>query len=73
MPSKVAGIGNDAVEDATGHGWDHWLAALDDRRAGEIGPWETVAGLSDRGVDSGWWRRTIANGYEVERGTRERG
>ena len=73
MPSKVAGIGNEAVEDATGRGWDGWLTELDSRGAEEMDHVEIVAELETLGVESGWWRQTIANGYEVERGMRERG
>lgn len=73
MPSKVAGIGSDAVEDATGHDWDHWLAELDGRDGEESTHRELVAALADLGVESGWWRQAIANGYEVERGLRETG
>ena len=73
MPSKVAGISDGAVGDATGHGWDHWLSALDARDGEECSHKELVAALSDLGVESAWWRQTIANGYEVERGMREVG
>ena len=73
MPSKVAGIGTRAVEDATGLGWDGWLAELDDRGAEELDHGEIVAELEALDVESGWWRQAIANGYEVERGLREEG
>lgn len=73
MPPKVGGIGDEAVEDATGHRWNHWLGELDDRGAAEMAHGEIVAALEDLGVDSGWWRQAIANGYEVERGLREEG
>lgn len=73
MPEKLVGISNDAVEDATGHGWDHWLSALDARDGEECTHKELVAALDDLGVESAWWRQTIANGYEVERGMREVG
>lgn len=73
MPERVAGVSKAAVEDATGYGWDDWLAELDDRDAREMTHEGIVAQLEDLGVDSSWYRQTIANGYELERGLWEKG
>lgn len=73
MTETAAGIGDEAVGSATGHDWEHWLDVLDDRSALELTHKEIVAELGDAGVESAWWRQTIANAYEVERGMREVG
>ena len=73
MPDEVVGISSEAVEDATGHGWDHWLAELDERDGVDPTHEQLVAGLEELGVESAWWRQMLANGYEVERGMREVG
>lgn len=73
MTEMPAGISDEAVASATGHDWEHWLDVLDDRDAVELGHKEIVAELDDAGVESAWWRQTIANAYEVERGMRETG
>lgn len=70
MPADVS---DEAVESATGHGWDHWFDLLDDRDAETLDHPGIVAELEAAGVESGWWRQTVANAYEVERGRREVG
>lgn len=57
---------------ATGHGWEHWLSALDawgarDRKHGEIAAYLH----EDLGVP-GWWTQAITNGFERTRGIRRK-
>jgi hypothetical protein len=64
---------DEAVQRGTGHGWDHWLAVLDEwgaveREHGEITTWP----MDEQGL-SGWWTQTITVTYERERGLREPG
>ncbi len=73
MTEKIADVSSEAVADATGRGWDAWLAELDDRGGREMDHKELVSSLADAGVESGWWQQKIAVGYEKERGMREKG
>ena len=68
----LGGISSPAVRAATGRGWAEWLEALD--AAGAEG-WQHKAIVAhlERAhpeVDSGWWRQSIAVGYEQARGKR---
>lgn len=65
-PSESALVG------ATGHGWQHWLAALDDAGAARMSHGDIVEHLerAHPEVVSGWWRQSIAVGYERARGRR---
>lgn len=67
-------ISDQALREATGRDWEGWLAALDGRGAGDRDHRAIVALIA--GIHpgaSGWWRQTIAVGYEQERGLREVG
>lgn len=70
---KIAGISDEAVIDATGQPWDHWLALLDDHNGTELDHKERVAVVAEAGVESGWWQQQLAVGYEHDRGLREVG
>lgn len=73
MGRKIAGVSDDAVVDATGEPWDHWLDLLDDRAGTDADHRDRVAALAEAGVESGWWQQQLAVGYERERGLREVG
>lgn len=73
MVETVAGIGTEAVERATGHGWDFWFDTLDAQAATEFEHPEIVATLAAAGIENGWWQQQIAVGYEQARGLREVG
>lgn len=70
MGEKIAGIGDDAVENATGERWSHWLGYLDGVDGTSLTHQERVAELAAAGVESGWWQQQLAVGYERERGLR---
>lgn len=73
MARKIAGVGDDAVLEATGKPWGDWIALLDDGDGTDLTHRERVQTLSEAGVDSDWWQQKIAVGYEQERGLREVG
>ena len=65
-------ISSHSVREATGRGWDAWLEALDAAGAADWDHREIVAYLerAHPEVTSGWWRQSIAVGYERARGKR---
>jgi uncharacterized protein YndB with AHSA1/START domain len=65
-------ISSDSVREATGRGWDEWLAALDEAGASAWEHKTIVAYLAREFPDSttGWWRQSITVGYEQARGKR---
>lgn len=73
MVGEVGGIGTEAVERATGHGWEFWLDHLDEHAATELSHPEIVSILAAAGIESAWWQQQIAVGYEQARGLREVG
>ena len=73
MPDTIAGVSAEAVENATGHSWEYWLALLDDHDGTDLDHKERVAVIAEAGVDSGWWQQQLAVGYEQARDLREVG
>ena len=65
-------VSSSAVHAATGRDWPAWLEALDTAGAVDWDHKQIVAHLEGAHpeVDSGWWRQTIAVGYEQARGKR---
>jgi uncharacterized protein YndB with AHSA1/START domain len=70
--STFGRISSAALDEATGRGWDDWLAVLDDAGALDMDHKALVSHLEQAHpqVRSGWWRQTIAVGYEQARGRR---
>jgi hypothetical protein len=68
---KIAGIGSEAVEKATGKGWQDWFAILDQAGATKLTHRETAAMLREKHDLSMWWSQMISVGYEQERGMRK--
>jgi len=68
----LARVSSGAMTEATGRGWEEWLAALDAAGAAEWTHKEIVAHLAHAHpeVASGWWRQTITVGYQQARGGR---
>jgi Domain of unknown function (DUF4287)/Activator of Hsp90 ATPase homolog 1-like protein len=65
-------IGNDAVREKTGKGWEEWFAVLDEEGAAELPHADIARALADGHGVSGWWAQTITVEYERARGLRER-
>ena len=71
MSRETIGPSDDAVRDATGRGWDEWEALLDEAGGERMSHRELVAWLAqDDRVESGWWRQSVAVGYEKLKGKR---
>jgi uncharacterized protein YndB with AHSA1/START domain len=67
-------ISDDAVETATGMGWDGWIALLDEAGADKMTHQEIAALLTDKGhMESFWWAQTVTVGYEYAKGRRVKG
>ena len=68
---RLAGVGSDAVQRATGKGWDEWLKVLD-RAGAKSMPHKEIALLLSRkcGVPD-WWCQMLTVGYEQARGLRD--
>ncbi len=67
-----SGPGDEAVRNATGRGWDEWFAQLDAAGAREMDHRQIVARVGEIEPDaSGWWRQSVAVGYEKARGIRQ--
>lgn len=66
----VPGISEEAVRNATGHGWDHWIALLD-QFPKDLDHTGRAKRLSEErpGLD-GWWVQGIVVEYEKARGLR---
>lgn len=65
------GPSDDAVRDATGRGWAEWEAFLDDGGAERLPHRDLVAWLGEEGgIESGWWRQSVAVAYEKLKGKR---
>ena len=67
---RIAGIGSDAVRNATGKGWSEWLAILDREKAGSMTHQEIDRLLYEKHGVPGWWSQMITVGYEQARGMR---
>ena len=63
-------ISSDSLREATGRGWDEWLATLDAAGAADWDHKEIVAYLKREHGDTttGWWRQSLTVGYEQARG-----
>ena len=74
---KINNISSEAVEKATGHGWDYWVKLLDkenckDKTHTEIAELIMKKGwLAGRSLKSeGWWAQMVTVGYEYAKGKR---
>ena len=67
---RIAGVGSDAVRNATGKGWSEWLALLDREKAGAMTHQEIGKLLYEKHGVPGWWAQMITVGYEQARGMR---
>lgn len=65
-------MSSEAVEKATGKGWDEWLEILDEAKASETDHKTIAAWLQENHIESGWWAQTVTVGYEQARGMRKK-
>jgi uncharacterized protein YndB with AHSA1/START domain len=73
-PAPSPGASDAAVEKATGRTWRDWVAKIDGWGGEALSHQEIVALLQSRGgVESGWWRQMVTNGYEKLKGRRATG
>jgi uncharacterized protein YndB with AHSA1/START domain len=70
---KLANVTSEAVEKATGKGWDAWLAVLDKAKATTMSHKEIAILLHEKHGVPEWWAQTLTVGYEQARGMREKG
>jgi hypothetical protein len=67
---RLAGVGSDAVERATGRAWDEWLKLLD-RAGAKAMPHKDIALMLSRKFEvPDWWSQMVTVGYEQARGLR---
>ncbi len=69
-PAFEPTVAEERVVEATGHGWDHWFATLDDWGARERGHTEIARWLRDEHGVPGWYSQSISVTYERARGMR---
>ena len=69
-PAFEPTVAEERVIEATGHGWDHWFAALDEWGARERSHTETARWLRDEAGVPGWYSQAITVSYERARGLR---
>jgi uncharacterized protein DUF4287 len=69
--THYAGIGTEAVERATGRGWDAWIEALEREGAKTMTHKEIAGMLRDEFRLSTWWAQMVTVGYEQASGARE--
>lgn len=68
---RIAGIGSEAVRQATGKGWQEWLAILDEAGARAMDHPTIARFLNEAHKVPGWWAQMVTVGYEQARGMRE--
>jgi len=71
-PPKWGGIRDEAVEKATGCGWERWLKTLDRYGCAKLKHKEIAALIAERWPKvGGWWAQMVTVGYEQARGLRK--
>lgn len=70
--SKAGGIGSEAVEKATGKGWDGWFRIIDRAGGAAMAHKDIAATLRDKHGLSGWWSQMVTVGYEQARKGRKK-
>ena len=64
-------IGDEAVREKTGRGWEEWFALLDEAGAAERSRTEVARSLADEHGLTGWWAQSVTVEYEHARGLRD--
>ncbi len=73
MAAKYMGVGDEAVQAATGRGWEQWFELLDDAGALQWSHKQMVAFLVQQGLDKPWWQQMVSSTYERVRGLKQVG
>jgi hypothetical protein len=68
---RLAGVGSEAVQRATGKSWDEWLRVLDRAGAKRLAHKEIALHLSRKCGVPNWWAQMVTVGYEQARGLRD--
>ena len=68
--ARLAGIGTEAVERATGRSWQAWIDALDREGAKAMTHKEIALMLRDEYRLAPWWAQMVTVGYEQASGAR---
>ncbi|GAA1986870.1 hypothetical protein GCM10009718_25400 [Isoptericola halotolerans] len=63
-------LSDQRVREATGLGWDEWVADIDAGPGRSASHPEIVAWVTERATFSGWWVQTVVVGYERITGIR---
>src|SRR5512140_2134903 len=69
--ARYAGIGDEAVERATGRAWAAWIETLDREDAKAMTHKEIVSMLREEFRLPAWWAQMVTVGYEQASGARE--
>jgi uncharacterized protein YndB with AHSA1/START domain len=71
-PDKWAGLGDEAVQKATGKTWAQWLTLLDGDDAAKMTHAQIAMHLYEKYHCPDWWCQMVTVGYEQARGRREK-
>jgi uncharacterized protein YndB with AHSA1/START domain len=69
---RYAGMGDDAVREATGKSWEEWFRKLDRAGAKEMEHAAIARHLSEEENVPDWWCQMVTVGYEQARGLRQK-
>jgi hypothetical protein len=70
--SAHGGISSDAVEKATGKGWNEWCRLIDKAGGADMSHQEIAEMLHAKFKVRPWWTQMVTVGYELARGRREK-
>jgi hypothetical protein len=70
---RAAGISDAAVRAATGHGWTHWFAVLDQVGMARRAHADIARFLRDSHGLTSWWSQSVTVAYEQAKGLRQPG
>jgi uncharacterized protein YndB with AHSA1/START domain len=74
MSRTINKVSSEAVEKATGRGWDQWIAFIDQHGGDALDHKGIVALVGGEGrVESSWWQQQVTVGYEHAKNRRVTG
>lgn len=71
-PVDAGGVSDEAVVNATGKPWSHWLTLLDEAGGRTMNHKQLVAVVAQHPEVSFWWQQQITVTYEKSRGLRQK-